>query len=945
MHNFKHYSTLLVCFLLALFFGQPMLSQNTDGKICRSEEQMELLYQANPSSRAEQRILSRLVNSSEEIQRRDPGASYVIPVVFHVFGTTFNSGTVVNDALIKDALMKTNEDFHGLNAKYSTIAPPFDVIKTPLDVTFRLAQLDPQGNPTSGIMYYPEAGGMGNYDSPVVAQVAWDNSKYMNVYITRDLYNDGDYYNSGVAWLPDTYMTNNNTARVVYNGSYLGTNTDDNFRSILTHEFGHFLDLHHTFRGGICNNNPLDGDEVADTPSHINNSSGTNCQVIYNCLNQQINNENFMDYTDCYKMFTRGQVDRMVNALDNSPARNTLWTASNLAATGLDVELGPRIIASNSFFEERYLNDGVVESVIELMATEANFALAAGEYEEGLHYIANNVPVGMTMKISASNSTRAIVALEGISENHQAINTVSDLEIVFLDPMIEGGVSLLYADTLSNLVVNFSDVYTEACQPTIGYSGYTYISNVTFDGRSNETINNYFSDYTEELSYPVIPGATYPLSVTTNRGDGGDPDNLRIQVWIDWNSNFVFEDSELVASQAYNNRETDGDGDYTYTTDIQIPADVDLGKIAIRVMAHFVMGTDGDTACSYIDSGEVEDYGLNILDESTELTVEFSGNPKAVNFSEPVSFADLSIPDAGDSISSWLWTFEGASTPTSTDQNPKNIFYTEGGEFDVTLEVTTTNGKVGTLTKPDYIKSELRYCETSPDYGSYFSVNNVILEDISHNPGKSNYYDYFDSVTTDLAAGMTYPMTITSELGDGGINDYNRVKVWADWNYDSEFSESELLIDRLVSGEDYDENGNYTFTADILVPYGASVGKRVALRVIGHYEDGFTGPCGSFDSGNAIDYGIDIVSGVSGITALATSSSEEFSFTEPLVFTDRSSSSSAITNWEWTFEGGTPASFAGQNPPEITYDEPGIYSYSLTVTNAEGETGSYTGSV
>lgn len=42
------------------------------------------------------------------------------------------------------------------------------------------------------------------------------------------------------------------------------------------------------------------------------------------------------------------------------------------------------------------------------------------------------------------------------------------------------------------------------------------------------------------------------------------------------------------------------------------------------------------------------------------------------------------------------------------------------------------------------------------------------------------------------------------------------------------------------------------------------------------------------------------------------------------------------TSWSWTFTGGTPASFNGQNPPAITYNTPGTYPVSLTVTNANG---------
>ncbi|WP_343748993.1 S8 family serine peptidase [Fluviicola sp.] len=52
------------------------------------------------------------------------------------------------------------------------------------------------------------------------------------------------------------------------------------------------------------------------------------------------------------------------------------------------------------------------------------------------------------------------------------------------------------------------------------------------------------------------------------------------------------------------------------------------------------------------------------------------------------------------------------------------------------------------------------------------------------------------------------------------------------------------------------------------------------------------------------------------------------------VFTDLSTYNP--TTWNWTFTGGTPASFSGQNPPSITYSTPGTYTVTLTVTNANG---------
>ncbi|MDP1622683.1 MAG: PKD domain-containing protein [Bacteroidales bacterium] len=50
-----------------------------------------------------------------------------------------------------------------------------------------------------------------------------------------------------------------------------------------------------------------------------------------------------------------------------------------------------------------------------------------------------------------------------------------------------------------------------------------------------------------------------------------------------------------------------------------------------------------------------------------------------------------------------------------------------------------------------------------------------------------------------------------------------------------------------------------------------------------------------------------------------------------VVFTDQSLASP--TSWTWSFPGGTPSSYIGQTPPAITYNTPGIYDVTLTVSD------------
>jgi hypothetical protein len=279
---------------------------------------------------------------------------YIIPVVIHVYGTT-QGGYTVDDQLIVDAMADLNKDFHGLNDDFDLVHQEFLASRAQLqDIQFALAQLDPYGQPTTGIVYHPEAAGYANgsgYDDQIAAD-AWDNYMYANVYLMNDLFDDGSSNNSGYAYYPSTSMSNNNTARIVYNGQYLGANCDwePEFASTFTHEFGHWLNLYHTFTDG-CNSG---NDAVNDTPAcdYLNDVYGCHsnpfAQAPLNCYDELINAENYMDYSGaygCYRMFSLGQAERMYDAL-YFDSRFPLWQESNLIATGLQDLCAPTVSVS-----------------------------------------------------------------------------------------------------------------------------------------------------------------------------------------------------------------------------------------------------------------------------------------------------------------------------------------------------------------------------------------------------------------------------------------------------------------------------------------------------------------------------------------------------------------------------------------------------------------------
>ncbi len=273
--------------------------------------------------------------TQEWIANATPGArgAYVIPVVFHIIHN--NGAENINDDQLYDAIRILNEDFNKENPDWPTVKPEFLDIVADVDVDFRLAQKDPQGNCTNGITRTVSTLTYQG-DSEMKALIQWPRNRYMNVWVAASANGAAGYTN-----YPSAFNNNPSSDGIVILHTYTGSiGTSHPSRSrVLTHEVGHWINLRHVW--GNSNNPELESncngdDQVADTPNTV---GWTNCVLNGESCGSLDNVENYMDYAYCSRMFTIGQANRMIAALNSTTAqRNQLWQAGNLTFTGVDLE-------------------------------------------------------------------------------------------------------------------------------------------------------------------------------------------------------------------------------------------------------------------------------------------------------------------------------------------------------------------------------------------------------------------------------------------------------------------------------------------------------------------------------------------------------------------------------------------------------------------------------
>jgi hypothetical protein len=245
-----------------------------------------------------------------------------IPVVVHVLYNTNQQN--ISDEQIKSQLTALNKDFQGKNADRSKIPSYFAPYAASAGFSFYLAQVDPKGYATTGIIRKSTSVQMYGVDDRIKSSRlggddAWSRDKYLNIWIGNIA--------GGIMGYTSKIGCSAELDGVVIHFAAFGTigtaAAPYNLGRTATHEIGHWLNLRHIWGDEYCGS-----DDVDDTPTQRGSNRGNPTGEKFTCGTTAHGDMymNFMDLTDDASMFmfTTGQRNRMRALFEAGGARQNM---------------------------------------------------------------------------------------------------------------------------------------------------------------------------------------------------------------------------------------------------------------------------------------------------------------------------------------------------------------------------------------------------------------------------------------------------------------------------------------------------------------------------------------------------------------------------------------------------------------------------------------------
>jgi hypothetical protein len=329
-----------------LFFFCP----ESPAQRCNAQEQLARDEAHNPSLRQKRsqmahQISDWLANNANAVQNR---SVITLPVVVHVVWKDAEEN--ISDDQILSQLAVLNEDFRMINDNLDIVPEEFQLLITDIELEFCLAELDPDGNPSTGItrtqtdienvgtaiangsraIFYDDNGGKN----------AWSTAQYINIWVARR------EFALGAATFPG--QASEETDGIVIDPYYFGRtglaaeSMPFHLGKTLSHEMGHYFGLSHLNgpnASSDCNEDDgledtpnQDGTYLGECPTHPVESCGSNDMFM-----------NIMSLTndECLALFTLDQ--KMLMLANLNEFRSGLLDTPACTPTAVNTPVNPAL--------------------------------------------------------------------------------------------------------------------------------------------------------------------------------------------------------------------------------------------------------------------------------------------------------------------------------------------------------------------------------------------------------------------------------------------------------------------------------------------------------------------------------------------------------------------------------------------------------------------------
>jgi hypothetical protein len=387
-------------------------------RICASNDLLQQQLAADPGRAAALQQIENQTAAYILAQQKNNGNTIqsvvTIPVVFHVVYNT--AAQNISDAKCIAQLNQLNLDFARMNSDAGNTPAAFAGLAVNTQIQFCLAQRDPNGLATTGIVHKSTTSASFSTNDNVKRSAnggdnAWDATKYLNIWAC----NLGGGL-LGYAQFPGGPASTDGVV-VLYSsvGSMAshGTAAPYDLGRTATHEVGHWVNLYHIWGDeSACNAD----DNVSDTPKQKaenygcpsypqTTQSGGRC----NTTDPSSMFMNYMDYTDdaCMNMFTSGQAARMQALFAAGGARVSL-----LSSLGCTPPSGGTCNVAT----------GISTTAITSSSATLNWGAVAGANSYNVQY--RIVGAGSWTSTTSATNSKAISGLTAASNYEWQVQTV-----------------------------------------------------------------------------------------------------------------------------------------------------------------------------------------------------------------------------------------------------------------------------------------------------------------------------------------------------------------------------------------------------------------------------------------------------------------------------------------------------------------------------------------